>query len=148
MATINTKFFSTQYGDLEYYQVSNTNQDYGIIFIHGLGGDKEWFKKQYLEYNLNDYSWIVPDLLGYGNSDKPKLEFVYSMKNQAIVLHNLLIEEEITRVVIIAHSMGGPIAISLIEEIMNSRNQNSINIEVLSLFYLEGNLDRGLTSLP
>ncbi len=143
MTTINTKIFSTQYGNLEYYQVSNTDQDYGIIFIHGLAQNKDWFKEQYLEYNLNDHSWIVPDLLGHGKSDKPKQELAYSMKNQAMVLHNLLIEEEMNRIVIIAHSMGGPIAISLIEEILKTQNQKSINIEVLGLFYLEGNLDKG-----
>ena len=143
MTTINTKFFSTQHGDLEYYQVSNLDQEYGIIFIHGLGGNKEWFKEQYLEYNLNNFSWIVPDLLGHGKSDKPKQEFLYSMKNQAKLLHNLLIEEKMNRIVIIAHSMGGPIAISLIEEILKNQNQKSINIEVLGLFYLEGNLDKG-----
>jgi len=143
MATINTKIFSTQHGDLEYYQVSNPDQEYGIIFIHGLAQNKEWFKEQYLEYKLNDYSWIVPDLLGYGKSDKPKQELVYTMKNQAIMLHDLLIEENMSRIVIFAHSMGGPIAISLIEEIIKTRNQKSINIEVLGLFYLEGNLDKG-----
>ncbi len=143
MTTINTIFFSTQFGDLEYYQVSNPDQDYGIIFIHGLAQNKEWFKAQYLEYNLNDYSWIVPDLLGHGKSDKPKQEHLYSMKNQAIMLHDLLIEVKMNHVVIIAHSMGGPIAISLIEEILNTQNQKSINIEVLGLFYLEGNLDKG-----
>ena len=143
MATINTKIFSTQHGDLEYYQVSNPDQEYGIIFIHGLTQNKEWFKEQYLEYNLNDYSWIVPDLLGHGKSDKPKQELAYSMKNQATVLHDLLIEENMSRIVIFAHSMGGPIAISLIEEILKTQNQKSINIEVLGLFYLEGNLDKG-----
>jgi len=45
MATINTKIFSTQHGDLEYYQVSNLDQEYGIIFIHGLTQNKEWFKE-------------------------------------------------------------------------------------------------------
>ena len=143
MATIHTKIFSTQHGDLEYYQVSNPDQDYGIIFIHGLSLNKEWFKEQYLEYNLNEYSWIVPDLLGHGKSDKPKNQFAYSMINQAIMLHDLLIEENMSRIVIFAHSMGGPIAISLIEEILKTKNQKSINIEVLGLFYLEGNLDKG-----
>ena len=64
MTTINTKIFSTQHGDSEYYQVSNPDQEYVIIFIHGLAQNKEWFKEQYLEFNLNDYSWIVPDMLG------------------------------------------------------------------------------------
>ena len=143
MATINTKIFSTQYGDLEYYQVSNPDQEYGILFIHGLAQNKEWFKDQYLEYKLNDYSWIVPDLLGHGKSDKPKQEFAYTMENQARMLHDLLIKEKMNRIIILAHSMGGPIAISLIEEIINTQNQKSINIEVLGLFYLEGNLDSG-----
>ncbi|QEE14398.1 alpha/beta fold hydrolase [Promethearchaeum syntrophicum] len=143
MHTINTKVFSTQYGNVEYYQSSNPNQEYSIVFIHGLGQNKDWFKEQYERYNLNQFSWIVPDLLGYGKSDQPKQELAYTMENQANMIHKLLIEEKINRVVIFAHSMGGPIAISLIEELMKIQNQNSINIKVLGLFYLEGNLDRG-----
>ena len=143
MNTINTKRFSTQYGDLEYYQALNLNQEVGILFIHGLAQTKEWFKEQYSKYNLAKFSWIVPDLLGHGNSAKPKNEFAYSMENQASMLYDLLIEEKINRIVIIGHSMGGPIAISLLEQIQNNSNQKTSNIEILGLFYLEGNLDRG-----
>ena len=142
-SAINTKKFSTQHGDLEYYIVSNPDQDIGILFIHGLSSDKEWFKEQYFEYNLEKYSWIVPDLPGHGKSNELKQDFDYSMENQAKILYNLLMNEGMGRIVIIAHSMGGPIAISLIEEISKTRNQKPINLEVLGLFYLEGNLDKG-----
>ena len=58
------------------------------------------------------------------------------MENQANMLKALVIEEDVKRLVILAHSMGGPIAVSLIESLAHKTD-----IALLSLIYLEGNLD-------
>ena len=138
MFDIPTKKFQTKAGKLVYYKSTGINKDIVILFIHGLFGNKDWFTYYCKEYSLDDYSWIVPDLIGYGESEKPdKLDF-YTMGNQGQYLYDLLRLEKVHNVIIMAHSMGGPIAISLIEKVKNLKN----NIKIKGLFYLEGNLDK------
>ena len=64
------------------------------------------------------------------------------MENQGQYLYNLLLSENVRSVIIIAISMGGPVAISLIDKI---KNQLDEKIEVKGLIYLEGNLDKNDT---
>jgi len=103
--------------EVENYKISYlyrvaTNQR-TLIFIHGLNDEKDsWLKL--ISYLKKDYNIVAIDLLGCGDSNKPK-KFDYSLKNQAnftskiikkiINLHNL---KEIS---LIGHSMGGGIAI-------------------------------------
>ena len=134
--TIETKRFETGNGEIRYFRANNSQCPYDILFIHGLGADKEWFPEQFDEHSLDEHSWLVPDLLGFGQSAKPQLQDAYTMDNQADILMALLIEEGVKNLVILAHSMGGPIAVSLIERV--SRQST---IEIFGLFYLEGNLD-------
>ncbi|MFX1532976.1 MAG: alpha/beta fold hydrolase [Promethearchaeota archaeon] len=136
MYNILTKKISTQFGDLVYYRSINEMQE--VLFIHGLGLNKEWFPQHYEPYSLYDCSWIVPDLIGHGKSAKPKDKQAYTMNQQARNLLSVLIKEEVKEIVIIAHSMGGPIAISLIEQLII---QKTPEIKPVGLFYLEGNLD-------
>ncbi|MFX0182591.1 MAG: alpha/beta fold hydrolase [Candidatus Hodarchaeota archaeon] len=141
MTKILTKNITTDFGDLTYYRTRNENQDFEVLFIHGLGENKDWFPHQYESYSLKKFSWIVPDLIGYGESAKPKSKKAYQMDEQARNLVQLLVQEKIKKqsLVIIAHSLGGPIAISLIEQLSLL---NDPEIKPLGLIYLEGNLDK------
>ncbi|MFX0064148.1 MAG: alpha/beta fold hydrolase [Candidatus Hermodarchaeota archaeon] len=136
MYNILTKQIPTQFGNMVYYRSINEMQE--ILFIHGLGLNKEWFPHHYNSYSLHDFSWIIPDLIGHGKSAKPRYRLPYTMDQQAQNLLSVLVEEEVKEIVIMAHSMGGPIAISLIEQLMN---QKTSEIKPVGLFYLEGNLD-------
>ncbi len=111
-----------------------------ILFIHGLGLDKEWFPSHFQSHSLDDFSWIVPDLVGFGKSSKPRKLSSYLMNQQAKYLLKLLQYESIKELIILAHSMGGPIAVSLLESIVNETD-----INIIALFYLEGNLDKNDT---
>jgi pimeloyl-ACP methyl ester carboxylesterase len=62
------------------------------------------------------------------------------MKQQASNLQQLLIEEHIKSVLIIAHSMGGAVAIELIEKLALNKQ-----INVKGIVILEGNLDENDT---
>lgn len=141
MSEIISKMITTEFGDLAYYSFHNESQDIVILFIHGLGENKEWLPMQLKAYSLNRYSWIVPDLIGFGDSDKPEKIEAYEMDQQAKFLIQLLKEEvnENHLLYIMAHSLGGPIAISLIEQLSFIKESK---IKMKGLFYLEGNLDK------
>jgi pimeloyl-ACP methyl ester carboxylesterase len=116
------------------YYYSMGSKDITIVLIHGLGSSKEDFLPILNYEELTSYDIIFADLVGHGDSSTPK-DFSYSMDDQAKVLFNLLqILSMKSDVVIVAHSMGGPIAISLTEMLGNT---------VAGIVYAEGNLDEG-----
>ncbi len=41
MSNISTKTSTTRIGDLSYYRTINKEQNFDILFIHGLGANKE-----------------------------------------------------------------------------------------------------------
>ncbi|MFK5895052.1 MAG: alpha/beta hydrolase, partial [Pseudomonadota bacterium] len=109
------------------------NTQYGskgdILFIHGLGCSKESFNDAFTATGLSDYNLIAPDLPGFGVSSKED-NILYEMSNQAEYLKSLLDILKINNPIIIAHSMGGAIALLLIEQLKSIRH----------FFCLEGNL--------
>jgi pimeloyl-ACP methyl ester carboxylesterase len=133
---IETKRYPSEDGEVSYLRARNCQCPYDLLFVHGLGADNAWFPDQFETYSLGEHSWIVPDLLGFGQSDKPKRQQAYGMENQAEKLMSLVVEEDVKVLGILAHSMGGPIAVSLIENLARETD-----VEILGLFYLEGNLD-------
>ena len=140
--------FQSKAGNLVYYKSIGAKKDVIILYIHGLGPVTSMFiediSRQFIEYSLSEYSWIIPHLIGFGESEKPKKIEVYTMENQGQYLSELLLLEKVREVIIIAHSMGGPVAISLIDKI---QNQSNGVIHVKGFFYLEGNLDKNDTFL-
>lgn len=89
-----------------YYKHVSNKTTKTVLYIHGLGLNKEFFKTHLDFYDLSDYSWIVPDLLGHGMSEKRQSLFSYTTKSQAEQLLQLLFHEKITDLIVISHSMG------------------------------------------
>ena len=137
MSEIKGRTLQTHAGNLVYYKFIGKKNNVIILYIHGLGPINslfmEEFTRQHYEYSLSEYSWIIPHLIGFGESEKPDKLEVYSMENQGRYLFELLLFEKIRKVIIMAHSMGGPVAISLIDKI---QNQSHGEIQVKGLFYL------------
>jgi len=116
------------------YYYSMGTKDITIVLIHGLGTSKEDFLPILNYEELTSYDIIFADLVGHGESSTPK-DFSYTMDDQAKVLYNLLnILSMKKEVLIIAHSLGGPIAVSLAEMLGN---------KVAGIIYAEGNIDQG-----
>ncbi|MHA1913671.1 MAG: alpha/beta fold hydrolase [Promethearchaeota archaeon] len=146
MSEFTTKTFQSKAGKLVYQKLIGGNKDAVIIYIHGLFPISFRFGKefadQYQKYAHLEYTLLIPHLIGFGDSEKPDNLDVYTMENQGQYLYNLLLSENVYNVIIMASSMGGPIAISLIDKIKNSIDEKMI---VKGLFYLEGNLDKNDT---
>jgi len=103
-----------------------------LLLIHGLGSSKECFDDIWNYPDYRQYTVIIPDLPGYGESNKPK-NFSYSMEDQAEILELLVYRLNLKDLCVIGHSMGGAIGLLL-----------ALNIGPLarSLINLEGNLIR------
>jgi len=83
-----------------------------LVFIHGSGpgaGGHSNFKLNYPWFAEQGFRCVVPDLPGYGASDKP-VDREYVLDFFVESLHALLTEMRIERAVLVGNSLGGAIA--------------------------------------
>lgn len=76
------------------------------MFVHGWTCDHSVWNEQAPLFSK--YRSILIDLPVHGASDAPDIE--YSIELFARSIHTIIREEEIKEVVLIAHSMGGPVS--------------------------------------
>lgn len=82
-----------------------------IIFLHGLGGSGEMWRSVINALQIDDLRIITIDLVGFGQSPKPKWA-TYNTALQAKSLRLTLAKMFITgKVVIVGHSLGSLVAI-------------------------------------
>ncbi len=88
-----------------------------LIFIHGNSLGAEIFSKQLQDKILcAEFTMFAPDLLGYGESDRsPDPQNDYTARSQANLILEFCKALKFTKPVIIAHSLGGNIAIEILE---------------------------------
>ncbi|CAN5688940.1 alpha/beta fold hydrolase [soil metagenome] len=78
-----------------------------LLLIHGMAGSSATWRGVIPQLSKN-FRVIAPDLLGHGESDKPRGD--YSLGAFAVFLRDLLDELGISRATIIGQSLGGGIA--------------------------------------
>ena len=109
--------------------VGKDNKPY-IVFVHGFGSSKEFFRFAFEDPSLSEYSLISLDLIGFGESTKHD-RFSYEISNQAAIMIQVLNKLEVHSFHLCTHSMGGLVAMEMI---------NQSPPQVLSFINLEGNL--------
>ena len=81
-----------------------------ILFLHGLGGScRDWSAN--LPAFASSYRVIALDFPGFGESDKPEVQ--YSIEWLTDVVEKFLQEQELDRLNLVGHSMGGVVALNL-----------------------------------
>ncbi|MGB0101657.1 MAG: alpha/beta fold hydrolase [Nocardioides sp.] len=78
-----------------------------LLLLHGLGCDHTTWD-EVIEPLSRRYTVIAPDLLGHGDSDKPRAD--YSLGGYANGMRDLLTVLGIDKVTVIGHSFGGGVA--------------------------------------
>ena len=78
-----------------------------VLLLHGLGCDHTTWEPV-IESLSRRYTVIAPDLLGHGQSDKPRAD--YTLGGYANGMRDLLTVLGIDKVTVIGHSFGGGIA--------------------------------------
>src|SRR6202045_4871127 len=75
-----------------------------VLLIHGMGGSSSSWRAL-VPILAKKYRVIAPDLLGHGQSDKPRGD--YSLGAFAVWLRDLLDELGVTQATVVGHSPGG-----------------------------------------
>jgi pimeloyl-ACP methyl ester carboxylesterase len=87
-----------------------------LIFLHGSWTDSsQWLRV--IEHLGEDYHCFVPDLLGFGESERPHIH--YSIQLEVECLLEYLEGLHIPQVYLIGHSLGGWIAASYAQKYLN-----------------------------
>lgn len=103
---------------------TGNSTDSNLLVIHGFPGSSfEWHR--ILSYFVDYRQVVIPDLPGYGLSDKPPY-YSYSLMEQADIIEMLMKKLDIESVELIAHNMGTSVACELLAR--QSRNILSFDI--------------------
>ena len=108
----------------------NKNANTILFFLHGLGCSLDNFNSVFQNNYFPGTSLFLFDLPGFGDSDKPD-DFPYTLEAHAGIMEKLLRPFTHLRIYIIAHSMGGAVALNLPDNIFN---------KISGFICLEGNL--------
>lgn len=92
----------------------NTKSNATAFLIHGLGGRGDQWREQ-IGLLKEKYSLIIPDLLGHGKSEKPKLGInnPYTFTEFELDLQAIFSKHASSKNIIIGHSYGGALATAL-----------------------------------
>jgi pimeloyl-ACP methyl ester carboxylesterase len=131
----------TLHGDRVAYHDEGAGEP--LLLIHGMGGTSNAWRAV-MPTLAKKYRVIAPDLLGHGQSDKPRGD--YSLGAFAVLLRDLLDALDIPQATIIGHSLGGGIAM----QFAHQHRQYCRRIVLISSGGLGSELSRGLRllSLP
>jgi pimeloyl-ACP methyl ester carboxylesterase len=100
--TTPTLQFRTIHGYKRAYRIAGSGP--AILLIHGIGDNSTTWNA--IQAKLAQrFTVIAPDLLGHGQSDKPRAD--YSVAAYANGMRDLLSVLEIERVTVVGHSLGG-----------------------------------------
>ena len=88
---------------IRYLKITNPNAKETIILLHGLGASADRWSE--LLPLLNDYDVIVPDIIGFGYSDKPLIH--YEIPFFLKFLNELFYKLDISNPIGIGSSFGG-----------------------------------------
>lgn len=97
--------FRTVHGYRRAFRIAGSGP--AILLIHGIGDNSTTWNGVHAKL-AQRFTVIAPDLLGHGQSDKPRAD--YSVAAYANGMRDLLSVLDIERVTIVGHSLGGGVA--------------------------------------
>ncbi len=100
-----TKFADVWGYKIRYLEEGDSKKN--VILLHGLGGSAErWLKV--IPLLSSKYRVIAPDMIGYGHSDKPSVD--YTIEFFAKYLSGFINSLGLSKTVLIGSSLGGQVA--------------------------------------
>ncbi|MBI3212195.1 MAG: alpha/beta fold hydrolase [Mycobacterium sp.] len=104
-----TKFFDIH--GVKQAVVDEGEGDEVLLLIHGMAGSAETWRAV-LPQLAKKYRVVAPDLLGHGQSSKPRTD--YSLGAFAVGLRDLLDELGVESATVVGHSLGGGVAMQFL----------------------------------
>ncbi|MBV9960197.1 MAG: alpha/beta hydrolase, partial [Acidobacteria bacterium] len=101
--------FAVVEGARVHYQEAGEADAPPLVLIHGFCASTHVWREVFLPLAENGFRVIVPDLLGYGFSDKPRAG-EYTLHEQARHIVGLLDELGLERATLVGSSYGGAVA--------------------------------------
>ena len=102
---------------MAYVDAGDANAEETLLLLHG---EPMWgylYRKMVTPFVEAGYRVIVPDLIGFGRSDKPTDEFAYSYSNHVAWVRELVEQLALTNVTFFGQDWGGLIGGRVIAEI-------------------------------
>lgn len=103
------------------------NSDKWIILLHGWGCAKEEFDEAFGLKGLEQFSLCSIDLLGFGDSDRPR-GFSYDFADHAKVVSEIVQKLGAEKIYLVGHSMGGGVGL-LCAQGLGNKLKLFINVE-------------------
>lgn len=91
---------------IHYYDIGSAKNKNALIFVHGWTCNAGFWEDSYSAFP--NYRVIAVDLIGHGQSDKPKT--MYSMEYFAKSVEAVMKNAKVQKAVLVGHSMGTPVA--------------------------------------
>ena len=112
-------YFHTSVGAV-FALYANHNQTTLIVFLHGAGDSHLNFMDFLHNPVLANYDILMPDLMGYGKSERAALSFSFSQQVQALVEQITQLEKSYKNIILVPHSMAGIHAVLLAQGELNA----------------------------
>lgn len=93
-----------------YHQVPSKKSLPHILFLHGFPSTSQDWSSQVAHFTKLGYGVVVPDLLGYGKTDKPTDYKEYKSADMAGDVVAILDKEGLDKVIVVAHDWGCSVA--------------------------------------
>ena len=134
--TISNWYSNSNYFEWQGHQIAFKKEESSkpwLLLIHGFPtASFDWW--EVWEGLSKDFNLLAPDMIGFGYSDKPS-DFPYSIFKQADLIEDLLRNQGITELHILAHDYGDTVAQELI-----ARNLDTGEFSLNSVCLLNGGL--------
>ncbi|MGY2197470.1 alpha/beta fold hydrolase [Pseudomonas gingeri] len=101
------------------HQPGRERADSVVFFCHGAGGNKDQWRHQWQALGEEGYSLVAWDLLGHGESDKPRRPAAYAWAELVADYLELLRRFGGRRNLIVAHSFGTGLSLSTLLQVQS-----------------------------
>lgn len=96
--------------------VMEQGEGFPVVMLHGNPSWGFLYRKVMLELTGVPMRLIVPDLIGFGLSDKPRSRHLHDLEQHATWVRHLLEELELESLVFVGQDWGGPIGLRALSE--------------------------------
>ncbi len=113
MSVVSSKYYSTSRIKIHALQNSFKSGRETIVFLHG-NASSSIFWKQIMEFLIEDFNVIAPDLRGYGKTEDKLIDATKGYSDQSEDVIGLLDEIGVDKFHVAGHSMGGGVVYDLL----------------------------------